>query len=427
MTFRLNLSKIIKELKGISIEMKIFYNFCLGLFDFVRIYRRINKRAGNWTFAYKNYRNSKSNTPPVPPVLQIVPTEKCNLRCPMCNQWGETGYFIDGKRSAAHADFGKLSKFLNDYQNDNKDFTLSIHGGEPFVYKEIERLIDFLEQKKIDSFFTTNGMFLGKYAKALARINRHTFFLVSMDGGKETHDKIRGKGVAEKVIESVRLFREECIKQNMGTPKIIVNYCVCEHNLEDIEHIINLAKELKAWLVNYNYRWFMPEKVGVAYDKLLENEFKIKPTQTWTGWVVSKPFDDEGMDKTLEHLFKRLKKIKLFPPYLTRLPKFLNLEQSKSYYRDHNEVFGIRSCIMPSYWSRIHSSGEMIYCPGHPDIVPGNVFEKSFLEIYFNETSTQLRKHVEEKLLPICNRCCGLYMTYPATKLLGKGYIPKKV
>jgi len=25
-------------------------------------------------------------------VVQFIPTEGCNLRCPFCNQWGENGY-----------------------------------------------------------------------------------------------------------------------------------------------------------------------------------------------------------------------------------------------------------------------------------------------------------------------------------------------
>ena len=176
----------------------------------------------------------------------------------------------------------------------------------------------------------------------------------------------------------------------------------------------------------YNLRWFLPEKKGHEYNRVLETEFGVKPTNAWTGWVTTNSFEkindaiDRIYDKTRTQFFRPR------APLFSIMPTMLSRAQAKSFYQDYDEVFGITSCIMPSAWLRVHSTGELIYCPGHPDLIPGNVFTGDIREIYLNEMSTKLRKRVEKELLPICNRCCGLYMTHHATRRLGKGFMPEK-
>ena len=43
-----------------------------------------------------------------------------------------------------------------------------------------------------------------------------------------------------------------------------------------------------------------------------------------------------------------------------------------------------------------------------------------------NEDEKLVRKKVEKELLPICNRCCGLYMTNASTRHLGPGWEPAR-
>ncbi len=389
-------------------------NRLIQIQDYIKLFSRNNKRSKNWAKVYKKYLKAPSLSPPLPVVLQIIPTELCNLRCKMCNQWGDNGYFLENKRPVSHMPIEKLTAFLDSFKRQNPNYLLSIHGGEPFCYKDMSALLDYIYENKIDTFFSTNGTLINKFATQLAKINKHTFYLLSIDGGAETNDYIRGKGITDKIIKSIKELEESCIKQKSGLPKLIVNYCVNEYNLEDIDNITSVAKEAGALTINYNLRWFLPEEKGVEYNKIIENEFKVTPTNTWTGWKTESKF--EKISEAIDKIYS--KKNKLFPPYYTVMPRDLTSKQAKLFYTDYNEIFDLKSCIMPSYMVRIHSSGEMIYCPGYPDIVPGNVFNDDFKTIYLNKLSTQLRKRVEKDLLPICNRCCGLYMTYSAKKYL---------
>ncbi|HEV8188540.1 MAG TPA: SPASM domain-containing protein, partial [Pyrinomonadaceae bacterium] len=95
-------------------------------------------------------------------------------------------------------------------------------------------------------------------------------------------------------------------------------------------------------------------------------------------------------------------------------PNQLRGSDYQTYFTDYLNTFGNESCFMPFYWARIHANGELIFCPGHPDIIAGNVFRDGFIESFNSDVAIKFRKHMLTNRLPICNRCCGLYMTNPA-------------
>jgi hypothetical protein len=60
-----------------------------------------------------------------PAAVTIIPTETCNLRCPMCNQWGENGYF-QWCALAQHMDEAQLVKLMRSF---SPAAMINIHGG----------------------------------------------------------------------------------------------------------------------------------------------------------------------------------------------------------------------------------------------------------------------------------------------------------
>lgn len=336
----------------------------------------------------------------------------------MCNQWGDHGYFNQNVRQPSHMPLQALTQLLDSRRQVQQDFLLSVHGGEPFAYREMHGLLDYLAYTPIDTLFSTNGTLLSRYAKALARINPRTVYLLSIDGDEHTNDNIRGDGVTARIRQSIQTLRQACLEMKTGSPKIIVNYCLSEYNSSAVNAIIPLAKELGALTVNFNLRWFMPEKAGNQYDVILQQQFAACSSGAWRGWLMDRPVSN--ISTAISHIY-RLKR-RWYPPFISILPRRLSPRQATQFYQQYDETFGINACVMPSYQVRIHSSGELIYCPGHPDIIPGNVFTEGFDQVYTNGTSQRLRNYVENRLLPICNRCCGLYMTDAVTKHLGAGY-----
>ena len=59
-----------------------------------------------------------------------------------------------------------------------------------------------------------------------------------MDGDEQTHDKSRGTGAYKRAVENIQKYRDA------GIP-IRINYLIRKDNLDKIDYIYNLVKELK--------------------------------------------------------------------------------------------------------------------------------------------------------------------------------------
>ena len=106
------------------------------------MHARNQRRQRVWGKLYEASVRSQTFKLPVATVVQLIPTEACNLRCPFCNQWGENGYFFDGVRHVKHMNEESLIKLMRGLSP--RDSLISVHGGEPFVYKHIDTLLELL-------------------------------------------------------------------------------------------------------------------------------------------------------------------------------------------------------------------------------------------------------------------------------------------
>ena len=403
-----------------------------GLSDFAhyaRMYLRGRRRHKAWGKHYERAVRDGSYKLPVPAVVQLLPTEACNLRCAMCNQWGENGYFLEGVRKAQHMDVDGLTRLVRGLSP--ADSFINVHGGEPFAYKHTARLLELLGEREFDVNFTTNGTLLRPHLEALARI-RNLSFLLSIDGDEETHDKIRGAGrfrQAKQATEELYALRRE---MKLPLPLVVLSFTVCEWTTEAIEKIYDVGVEFGAFAINYNFRWFLTEEVGRKYEEHLQKEFGLKSSGAWRGWLSEQHerHDYSGIAAAITRV-KRKARGRLRPPFVATTPSQLRGKDYETYFTDYLDTFGNESCFMPFYWARVHANGDLIYCPGHPDIIVGNVFRDGLLGAFNSELSVKFRKHMMTNRLPICNRCCGLYMTNFARpmeqKARGRLGIPKEV
>lgn len=346
--------------------------------------------------------------------VTLIPTETCNLRCPMCNQWGEEGYFLRGAREAQHMDEEGLLRLVEGL--DPEETLLSIHGGEPFGYRHIETLLDVVGRRDFDVLITTNGTLMEKHLETLSRV-RNLTLLFSIDGDEETHDRIRGAGNFKRSADALSALFEVRRRLGYPLPLVVMSFVVCEWTTGHIETAYRVAQRLGVFGLNYTMRYFLPAEAGEAYEKELRDHFGVQSSGAWRGWVSPshEAHDYREGAEALARVLRR-RRFRLRPPFVFVLPRKLNGKKLLRYFRDYSEVFGNESCFMPFYWARVHSNGDMIFCPGHPDIIVGNVFRESFTEAFNSERAIALRRHVLQSRLPICNRCCGLYITYAGRK-----------
>jgi MoaA/NifB/PqqE/SkfB family radical SAM enzyme len=378
---------------------------------FGRMWWRGWRRQRAWGRRYEASIRDGTYQLPAAAVVQLIPTEACNLRCPMCNQWGENGYFLSGAREVTHMDPDALSLLVHGLSP--ADSLISVHGGEPFAYKHMDVLLALLSERPFDVIFSTNGTLMERHLDGLARI-RNLALLLSIDGDEAAHDRIRGEGSFRRAREGLAALFASRRRAGQPRPLVVMSFVVCEWNADVIERAYQVAQDLGVLALNYNMRWFLRQEIGLAYERHLEQEFGVRSSGAWRGWVSNHPDHDyHGAAAALRQVLRRQRR-RLLPPYVVTTPSQLRGDDFETYFSDYLNVFGNESCFMPFYWARVHANGDLIYCPGHPDIIAGNVFRDGFLAAFNSEVSVKFRRYILGNRLPICNRCCGLYMTNPA-------------
>ena len=135
------------------------------LLHFMKMYNRHQRRNKFWFRRFQEALQQGSFTMPFPVIVQILPTERCNLLCKMCSQWGERGYYRSHDDAVGDTPIEKLISFLQSIES--SDFLLNIYGGEPFCYKHMDELLDYIIATGRDTIFTTNATLLNRYLPKL--------------------------------------------------------------------------------------------------------------------------------------------------------------------------------------------------------------------------------------------------------------------
>jgi len=381
---------------------------------FARFYWRGRRRLQQWGKDFEVSVRDGSFKLRAAAVVQLIPTEACNLRCPFCNQWGDAGYFRSGARKVESIDKNAITSLIRNLSP--RDSMINVHGGEPFAYKQIDDLLSALAERDFDVLITTNGTLMKSHLPAVATI-KNVAFILSIDGDEATHDSVRGKGTFAEIRENLECLFDLRRKLGLPLPLVVMSTVVSEWTSDVIEGAYKTARELGVFMLNYNLRYFMPESAGLAYEKHLQEELGVTSSGAWRGWIAPS-HDRHDYGDTVARLRRLVagKQFRVLPPYVVTGPSHLRGRDFERWFSDYLDTFGNESCFMPFYWARIHANGDLIFCPGHPDVIAGNVFRDGFMESFNSEMAVKFRKYILTNRLPICNRCCGLYMTNPARK-----------
>lgn len=189
-----------------------------------------------------SYRSSQ--TPP-PLICGIVLHNKCNLKCLHCRiteRPADTLSFYDTKRL--------IDKFY-----DEGGRTVYFEGGEPFLWRDngflLEDAVNYAKNKGyLATIIYTNGTIP-------INSSADTVF-VSLDGLKETHDKIRGK-TFERIMQNI------CSSDH---PSLFVNYTINNYNRNEILHFCEFINSIK----NIRGVFFYFHSPYYGYDELYIDE-----------------------------------------------------------------------------------------------------------------------------------------------------------
>ncbi len=156
--------------------------------------------------------------------ITMLISQLCNLKCPHCCSSSSSLATLD--KEVTTEELVSLFRKLPDLKN------IKISGGEPLhplVYSKTKSVLDFCLENNIKVQLNTNGTFEFPF-KDFSKEN--ITFQVSLDGMRDCHDNIRGKGVFDKAVEFIKIYRDKGFE-------VIVATVICD---DDIERIVELSK-----------------------------------------------------------------------------------------------------------------------------------------------------------------------------------------
>jgi hopanoid biosynthesis associated radical SAM protein HpnH len=134
-----------------------------------------------------------------PLVLMLEPLHACNLSCTGCGRIRE------------YADSMSCRLSISDCLaavNECGSPIVSICGGEPLIYPEIEVLVERLIARRKHVYLCTNGLLLEDKLPGL-RPDNHLFINVHLDGMENTHDRlVQREGVFSAAIRGIQAAKK---------------------------------------------------------------------------------------------------------------------------------------------------------------------------------------------------------------------------
>lgn len=293
-------------------------------------------------------------------------SSKCNLNCLHC--------YTDSSNIKIIPDLESVLAIL--YQIIEADvLSIGIGGGEPLILPYIYELIYIAETSGMKTSISTNGVLVNeKMVKKLAKSNL-SIVQISIDGPEKIHDKLRGKGVFKKAIQSFKIFKNAGIESTAAMTVTKLNYMY----IKETSDICFKAGADRFVIFRYMFEGRKNEELMLSTENL--------KTVTSELLQIEKEHPDTAVD------FENL----------TFFPHLIDPEKSPP----HKCNAGI-SII------NITSNGDVTPCPHARNFIIGNLNNKSLQEIW-NEWLNIVGKYhappdeclqINCEFLPCCNGGC---------------------
>ena len=245
-----------------------------------------------------------------------------------------------------------------------------ISGGEPLIRKDIFDIIGYARKMGFEVSLITSGFaFDEKSLDGLVRNEVHT--AVSVDGNRESNDKIRGKGSYDKALYTMKKLSEngllDCIVTTMT-----------KYNINDMAHPAALGEEYNARMVVYHN--LVP--VGRAGSNMPD----LAPSP-------------EEYEKTFNEIYdlqvKLANKVKInvYAPFYARIVRQRNAGNFWDWFQ--NGFLG--KCTIGGNYISVTENGDYRSCGFHEGYRVGNIKDKSLKRTWDELQHSELHLKLRDK------------------------------
>ncbi len=321
-----------------------------------------------------------------PENIAIALATRCNLACKMCSEWRQGGAGL------AHE---KVLSLMEDARAMGAT-SFSSCGPEPFMREDTPEILTYAERIGFQGTRAiTNGVLLNKGCtlEALEKLRRLNI-VISLDGPREVHDDLRGKGVYDKAVEALREIRGRGITCSISS-------VIMRQTIDRLSEVVDLAADLAIPVISMQP--YQRELAGIDNNHV-KFEFRREEERT--------------VEKKLKQLmrYSEQKKVKIYtadmmkfvPAYLTRGTMFIPPN----------------GCHVPSRLLIVDSAGECYPCfqmrnsMRHKSM--GNVYRTTLDKIWHNDVHRELVTLGLNGKCPGCLAACSDMKSFNALRQKGR-------
>lgn len=159
----------------------------------------------------------------------VAVTYRCNARCNMCNIWK-----VEVKDELEPVQYSKLPISLR---------TVNITGGEPFLRRDLVDIVSYVHSRIPSArlVISTNGSMSDVVVSKVNEIrsfHKKIGVGVSIDGMRETHNRIRGVAIYDSAIATIKSLRDS------GLGDLRIGMTLMPENVSEAAQVFDLSRQL---------------------------------------------------------------------------------------------------------------------------------------------------------------------------------------
>lgn len=324
--------------------------------------------------------------------LVVKPTLLCTANCPTCGTRKILHNELRGGKMLAIDDWEKI---LMDARNLGLE-RIDISGGEPTLFKDLERIIAIGGKNNWFVNMNTNGSLIkGARAEELTKLGLNNVYVSLYSHSSEKHDLMRGrKGLWEQATQTIKIFVGLQNKNFTLKTQTLID----KVNYKDLPDLIKLNIDLGVTEMAVSYlEGDINKKLLLDIRDIKEFREKVIPKCINQINTYCSNGDSKKMAvNELNNMFFR---------------DISEQEWSKGIYRPRGK--NIPKCSRPQWFSIILANGDVHPCNAveytHEPIM-GNVLNQSLIKIWQGKKFNDFR----DKLFDYCEHCpINLYTIIP--------------
>ncbi len=301
-----------------------------------------------------------------PKYVQLDVTGECDNSCLAC--WCNSPLLkSDFRDSRKHfLDYNVLTKTIDELSRmRTREITIS-GGGEPFKYEKLLEAVEYIKNKNIRCTLYTNFIAANKDSVLKLVEAKLDYLVVSVWAGSQQTYNLLHPGIDEKSFEKVKENLLFLSAQN-SRPLVRIHNVINSLNCHEINLMLDFAQEAGADEVSFSVVDIIPGMTdsllltALQRDKLINDLKELKPS-----------------------------KVKV-----VNLNDFIRRLTSEGYLRGvyDKECVQENPCYTGWLFSRIDSQGNVNPCLKSHKICVGNIYEKSFSEIWNSSSQLEFRRN----------------------------------